>query len=706
MSSIESSLKLTRNIGIMAHIDAGKTTTTERILFYTGRTHKLGEVHEGTAVMDWMPQEQERGITITSAATTCEWKGHRINIIDTPGHVDFTIEVERSLRVLDGAVGVFCAVGGVEPQSETVWRQADKYHVPRIAFVNKMDRTGAEFFRVVGEISERLGARPVPIQVPVGAEDTFQGVVDLVRMKALVWNQSTPDASPSEQEIPEELQSVASEWREKLVEAAAEVDEVLLEKYLGGEELTEDELMGALRKGCVGLKFVPVLCGASFKNKGVQSLLDAIVSFLPSPLDIPPVEGKDLQDASKSLLRKPTESEPFAALAFKLMNDPFVGSLTYFRVYSGVVETGQMVYNAGKDKRERMGRLLRMHANKREDVERVYAGEIAAAVGLRFTTTGDTLCAEKSPILLEKMEFPDPVISIAVEPKTKADQEKISGALSKLAMEDPSFRVSLNEETGQTLISGMGELHLEIIVDRMKREFKVDANVGAPQVSYKETIRSEAVADGQFSRMMGTKVQTAGVKLVLRPLARGEGYRFKNSMTGPTLMPKEWIKSIEQGVRESMLGGIVAGYPAVDIEAELLSVEFTEAESTEVAFKIAASIAYKEAAKKAQPIILEPVMACEVVCPEDYMGGVIGDLTARRGRIVSMSPRNQVQVIKAEVPLAAMFGYSTAVRSSSQGRATFTMEFLRYDFVPENVMHDILVSSGAIPMEYPGRPQG
>jgi elongation factor G len=704
MASLEVSLSFTRNIGIMAHIDAGKTTTTERILYYTGKTHKMGEVHEGTTVMDWMPQEQERGITITSAATTCEWKGHRINIIDTPGHVDFTIEVERSLRVLDGAVGVFCAVGGVEPQSETVWRQADKYHVPRICFVNKMDRTGADFFRVVSEISERLGARPVPLQIPIGAEDSFTGVVDLVQMKAWVWAQGGAESSPVEEPIPSEMADLAAEWREKLVEAAAEVEETLLEKYLGGESLTQAELVAAIRKGCVGFKFVPVLCGASFKNKGVQALLDAIVQFLPSPLDIPPVQGKDLEKSDKELLRKPDSAEPFAALAFKLMNDPYVGSLTYFRVYSGSIETGQMVYNAAKDKRERMGRLLLMHANKREDVQRVSAGEIAAAVGLRFTTTGDTLCSEKEPILLEKMEFPEPVISIAVEPKTKADQEKINGALAKLAMEDPSFRVSSNEETGQTLISGMGELHLEIIVDRMKREFKVDANVGAPQVSYKETIRSEIACDGHFSRMMGTKTQTAGLRLVLRPLGRGEGYRFKNSVTGPTLMPKEWFKAIDQGVRESMLGGIVAGYPAVDIEAELLSVEFNEAESTEVAFKIAASMAYKEGSRKAQPIILEPVMLCEVVCPDDYMGGVMGDLTARRGRIVNMSPRNLVQVIKAEVPLAAMFGYSTAVRSSSQGRATFTMEFLKYDFVPENIMHDILVRSGAIPMEPPSRP--
>jgi elongation factor G len=690
-------LQKTRNIGIMAHIDAGKTTTTERILFYTGKVHKLGEVHEGTAVMDWMPQEQERGITITSAATTCFWREHRINIIDTPGHVDFTIEVERSLRVLDGAVAVFCAVGGVEPQSETVWRQANKYKVPRIAFVNKMDRVGASFSDVVDQIRDRLLANPVAIQVPIGSEDQFTGLVDLVRMKAYFWESATPEASPVEAEVPDSYNELVLEQREKLLEAVAEVDEALMEKYLGGEPLLEEEVRAAIRKGCVTAAFVPVLCGASFKNKGVQQLLDAVVEYLPSPLDVGAVYGRGVgKESEQELARKPEIEEPFSALAFKVMNDPFVGQLVYFRVYSGAAASGQMVVNPGKDKRERLGRLLLMHANKREDISEVRAGDIVAAVGLRYTSTGDTLCDEKHPVLLEKMEFPEPVISIAIEPKTKADQEKLAGALGRLAMEDPSFRVSINEDTGQTLISGMGELHLEIIVDRMKREFKVEGNVGAPQVSYKETIGGTGEYDAKFHRMVGTKNHFGHCVIRLEPLPPGKGFEFVSKID-PVKIPKEFIAAIEKGVKESMLGGIVAGYPAADIRATLLDGSYNELEASEMAYKIAASTAYREAAKLAGPVILEPVMSCEVICPEDYMGGVIGDLNSRRGKILNMGMRHGLQVIKAEVPLATMFGYSTALRSSSQGRATYSMEFSRYETVPASVAQDVLIRAGAIP---------
>jgi elongation factor G len=691
----EHTLDTTRNIGIMAHIDAGKTTTTERVLYYTGKTHKLGEVHEGTTVMDWMPQEQERGITITSAATTCFWREHRINIIDTPGHVDFTIEVERSLRVLDGAVGVFCAVGGVEPQSETVWRQANKYHVPRIAFVNKMDRVGADFFQVLSEVREKLGANPVALQIPWGSEDSFVGVIDLIEMQALFWHSEDLGAAFDKRAIPEELAESARVYHEKLVEAAAESDEQLMDKYLGGETLTPVEIRRGIRKGCIGLKLVPVLCGASFKNKGVQPMLDAIVDYLPSPTEVPPIEGKDPHNLEKTLVRKASVDEPFSALAFKLMNDPYVGQLTYFRVYSGRIKAGEQAFNVAKGKRERLGRLLLMHANKREDVSEVKAGDIVATVGLRFTTTGDTLCNEGHQILLEKMEFPDPVISIAIEPKTKADQEKLAGALQRLAMEDPSFRVSANEETGQTLISGMGELHLEIIVDRMRREFKVEGNVGQPQVAYKETIARSAEAEGKFIRQSGGKGQYGHCVIRLEPIERGGHFRFVNAMKGG-LIPKEFIPAIEKGVKESMLGGIITGYPAVDIQATLLDGSYHDVDSSEVAYKIAASMAFKEATLRAVPLILEPMMSCEIVCPEDYMGGVMGDLSARRGKILNMTVRHGLQVIKAEVPLATMFGYSTAVRSLSQGRATYTMEFSHYESVPPNIANEIKIRAGVV----------
>lgn len=691
----QASLQTTRNIGIMAHIDAGKTTTTERILYYTGKTHKLGEVHEGTTVMDWMPQEQERGITITSAATTCFWREHRINIIDTPGHVDFTIEVERSLRVLDGAVAVFSAVEGVEPQSETVWRQANKYHVPRIAFVNKMDRVGAEFFDVLAQIKERLGANPVAIQIPWGSQDTFRGIIDLVEMKALAYKSDDLGATADIQDIPAELQEQADEYREKLIEAASESDEKLMDKYLNGEKISSAELRAALRKGCISISLVPVTLGASFKNKGVQPMLDAIIDFLPSPLDVPPMEGKDPADLEKPMTRKASLDEPFSALAFKIQNDPYVGQLTYIRVYSGKVASGETVYNVSKAKRERLGRLLLMHANKREDINEIRAGDIAAAVGLRFTITGDTLCNEGKPILLEKIDFPEPVISIAIEPKTKADQEKLANSLQRLAMEDPSFRVTTNEDTGQTLISGMGELHLEIIVDRMKREFKVEGNVGQPQVAYKETISKAAHAEGKFIRQSGGKGQYGHCVIRLEPSERGSGFKFVNSVKAGAI-PKEFIPAVEKGLQESMLGGIIAGYPATDIKATLLDGSFHDVDSTEIAYKIAASMAFRDATQQAEPLILEPMMACEVVCPDDYMGGVIGDLNARRGKILSMSPRHGMQVIKAQVPLAAMFGYSTALRSSSQGRATYSMEFSHYDPVPPNIADEIKIKAGVI----------
>lgn len=688
----EYSLETTRNIGIMAHIDAGKTTTTERILYYTGKTHKIGEVHEGTATMDWMPQEQERGITITAAATTCFWKNYRVNIIDTPGHVDFTIEVERSLRVLDGAVAVFCAVGGVEPQSETVWRQANKYKVPRIAFVNKMDRIGADFDAVVSQIKEKLGANPVPFQLPLGSEADFKGVIDLIKMKAVLWHSEDLGATFTYQDIPADLTSAAKEAREKLVEAVAEQDEKTLEKYLGGEELSEEDLMRAARKACIAMTITPVICGSSFKNKGVQPLLDSVVSFLPSPLDVPPVEGHDVRNHDKILTRKADFKEPFSALAFKIMTDPFVGQLTYFRVYSGQLSAGSYIYNSTKEKKERIGRLLQMHANKREEIQEVKAGDIAAAVGLKFTVTGDTLCAENNQILLEKMEFPEPVISIAIEPKTQADQEKLGLSLQKLAMEDPSFRVRTDTETSQTLISGMGELHLEIIVDRLLREFKVEANVGSPQVAYKETVSQKVKAEGKFIRQSGGKGQYGHCVIEIEPLERGKGYEFENAIAGGTI-PKEFIPPIDKGIQEAATSGLLGGYPVVDFKVRLVDGSFHDVDSSEMAFKIAGSMAFKEACKSAGPVLLEPIMSCEVVCPDNYMGDIIGDLNARRGKILSMTPRGNVQAIKAEVPLAQMFGYSTELRSKSQGRATYTMEPSHYEPVPPNLAEKIISKS-------------
>jgi elongation factor G len=690
-------LLITRNIGIAAHIDAGKTTTTERILYYTGRVHKMGEVHEGTAVMDWMPQEQERGITISSAATTCFWREHRINIIDTPGHVDFTIEVERSLRVLDGAVSVFCAVGGVEPQSETVWRQADKYRVPRVAYINKMDRVGADFFSVVTEMKEKLGANPLPIQIPYGKEDSFRGVIDLVRMKALVWKSEETGAQYEIEEIPEEHAEDADMYREELINVLSEVDDAIMEQYLSGEALSEDSLRSAIRKGCVGMRFTPVICGTSFKNKGVQTLLDAIIDFLPSPLDRPDVSAHDPRDEEKTLVIAPDVSAPFSALAFKVQHDPFVGTLTYFRVYSGSLKVGEQVMNPLKGKKERLTKILLMHANKREELAEVRVGDIAAAVGLRFTTTGDTLCSEGKPVLLEKIDFPEPVISIAIEPKTKADQDKITDALAKLSLEDPSFRVSTNDETGQTLLSGMGELHLEVLVDRMKREFKVEGNVGRPQVAYRETIAQTATGEGRFQREMAGKSQFGQCVVKFDPLPRGEGFQFVDGFKADQkTFPKNYVAAIETGLREAFLGGIQVGYPAIDIRATLVSGTFIEGESTEVAYKIASTLAFKDACSRARPIILEPIMACEVTSPDDYMGGVIGDLNARRGKIHSMAPKHGVQVIKAEVPLAEMFGYSTALRSQSQGRATYTMVLSGYHEVPPAIDEDIKVRAGVL----------
>jgi elongation factor G len=681
-------LEKTRNIGIMAHIDAGKTTTTERILYYTGVTYKIGEVHEGTAVMDWMVQEQERGITITSAATTCFWKDHRINIIDTPGHVDFTIEVERSLRVLDGAVAVFDAVAGVEPQSETVWRQANKYGVPRIAFMNKMDRVGADFFMSVRTMVDRLGANPVPIQIPIGAEDKFRGPIDLVRGKAIFFDDETLGAKYVEDDIPQDLLPKAREYREKMLEALADVDENIMEKFLGGEEITEEEIKRAIRKGTIEMKITPVLCGSAFKNKGVQMLLDAIVDYLPSPLDIPPVRGVNPLDGSE-VERKASPDEPFAALAFKIMTDPYVGQLTFIRVYSGVLSAGSYVYNSTKDTKERIGRLLRMHANKREEIKEVAAGDIAAAVGLKNTLTGDTLCDEKAPIVLESIEFPEPVISVAIEPKTKADQEKLSQSLAKLAQEDPSFRVSFDEETGQTIIAGMGELHLEIIVDRLLREFKVSANVGKPQVAYKETIRSAAKAEGKFVRQSGGRGQYGHVVIEIEPAEAGKGFEFVNKIVGGTI-PREYIPAVEKGIKEALDSGVLAGYPVVDVRATLYDGSYHEVDSSEMAFKIAGSMAFKEAAKKAEPVLLEPIMSVEVVTPEEYMGDVMGDLNARRGKIQSMEKRGNSQVIRAEVPLSEMFGYATDLRSKTQGRATYTMQFSRYEEVPKNISDAII----------------
>ena len=682
------SLQNTRNIGIMAHIDAGKTTTTERVLYYTGVTYKIGEVHDGTAVMDWMVQEQERGITITSAATTCYWKDCKINIIDTPGHVDFTIEVERSLRVLDGAVAVFDTVAGVEPQSETVWRQANKYEVPRIAFMNKMDRVGADFFMSVGSMVERLDANPVPVQIPIGAEDAFRGPIDLVTMKGLYYDDETLGASYTEGDIPENLLPLAREYREKMIESLADIDDAIMEKYLNKEEIGAEEIKAVLRRGTLERKLTPVICGTAFRNKGVQLLLDAIVDYLPSPLDIPPVAGT-VPGSDSVIVRQASDKDPFAAIAFKVMTDPFVGQLTFIRVYSGVLSAGSYVYNSTKDTKERVGRLLKMHANKREELKEVSAGDIAAVVGLKHTLTGDTLCDDKQPIILEIMEFPEPVMSVAIEPKTKADQEKLSQSLAKLTQEDPSFRVSFNEETNQTIISGMGELHLEIIVDRLLREFKVGASVGKPQVAYKETIRNSSKAEGKFIKQTGGRGQYGHVYIEIEPLEPGKGFEFENKVVGGTI-PREYIPAVEKGIRESADRGILAGYPVVDIRARLYDGSYHDVDSSEMAFKIAGSMAFKEATKNAKPVLLEPVMSLEIVTPEEYMGDVIGDLNSRRGRIINIEKRGNVQVIKGQAPLAEMFGYATDLRSKTQGRATYTMQFSHYNEVPKGVSEGII----------------
>jgi len=683
-----------RNIGIMAHIDAGKTTTTERVLFYTGVSHKIGEVHHGAAVMDWMEQEQERGITITSAATTCFWSGmdkqydeHRINIIDTPGHVDFTIEVERSLRVLDGAVTVLCAVGGVEPQTETVWRQGNKYGVPRLVFVNKMDRTGADYLRVVDQLVERLGANPVPIQLPLGAEENFVGVIDLVKMKALYWDESNMGTSHESRDIPDELQAEAGAWREKMIEAAAEADEELLDKFLGDGDLTEDEILRGLRIRTLSGEIIPVTCGSAFKNKGVQAMLDAVVDFMPSPIDVPAIAGINDDDSKGE--RHADDKEPFAALAFKIATDPFVGNLTFFRVYSGVLNSGDTVYNPVKGKKERVGRILQMHSNDRKEIKEVRAGDIAAAVGMKDVTTGDTLCDIKDKITLERMEFPEPVISVAVEPRTKPDQEKMSVAMQKLAKEDPSFRVHTDEESGQTIISGMGELHLDIIVDRMKREFQVEANVGKPQVAYRETIRTTVEQEGKFVRQSGGRGQYGHVYLKIEPLPAGSGYEFVNGIVGG-VVPKEYIPAVDRGVQEQMENGVVAGYPMVDCKVTLYDGSYHDVDSSEMAFKIAGSMGFRDGAKEAKPVLLEPIMKVEVVTPEDYMGDVMGDLNRRRGLPQGMEDTPSGKSIRAEVPLAEMFGYATDLRSMSQGRAVYSMEFDKYAEVPQNVADTVI----------------
>jgi len=669
----EFSLEKTRNIGIMAHIDAGKTTTTERILFYTGITHKIGEVHDGAATMDWMAQEQERGITITSAATTCHWKNHRINIIDTPGHVDFTVEVERSLRVLDGAVAVLTARGGVEPQTETVWRQAEKYNVPRMAYVNKMDITGADFFNVIKMMQERLQANPVAIQLPIGSEDTFSGIVDLIKMEAIIYEDDLGKVA-DEVAIPDDMKDIADEYRDKLLEAVAEEDDDLMEKYLGGEEISEDEIRKAIRKATIACKMTPVTCGSSYRNRGVQPMLDAIVDFMPAPIDIPAIKGVN-PDTGEEDHRDSTDDGPFAALAFKIMADPYVGKLAFFRVYSGTLSSGSYVFNSTKGKKERIGRILQMHANHRAELDTVYSGDIAAAVGLKDTTTGDTLCDESKPIILESMEFPDPVISVAVEPKTKNDQEKMGIALQKLAEEDPTFRVRTDQETGQTIISGMGELHLEIIVDRMLREFKVDCNVGNPQVAYRETIRKSAKAEGKFVRQSGGHGQYGHCWLELTPQEPGEGFTFENKIVGGVI-PKEFINPIENGVREAMDNGVIAGYPMVDVKVTVYDGSYHEVDSSEMAFKIAGSMAFRNGAEKANPVLLEPYVKVEVIVPEEYMGDVMGDINSRRGRIEGMEARNGAQVINAFVPLSEMFGYSTDLRSKTQGRGNYSMEVL------------------------------
>ncbi len=682
-------LSKVRNIGIAAHIDAGKTTTTERILFYTGVSHKIGEVHDGAATMDWMEQEQERGITITSAATTCEWKGVQINIIDTPGHVDFTIEVERSMRVLDGAVAVFCSVGGVQPQSETVWRQANKYHVPRMVFVNKMDRTGADFFEVERQIKERLNANPVPIQIPIGAEENFQGVVDLVEMKAVIWDddQSLMGQKYEIVDIPEDLVELAEEYREKMIEAVAETSDELLDKYMEGEELTKEEIKAGLKKGTIDLSIVPMTCGTAFKNKGVQTLLDAVVDYLPAPTEVPPIRG-EYEDGTEVFVES-TDDGPFAALAFKIMTDPFVGQLTFIRVYRGILDAGSYVYNTSKGKKERIGRLLKMHSNKREEISNLYAGEIGAVVGLKYTLTGDTLADEKDKVILEKMEFPDPVISVAVEPKTKADQEKMGIALQKLAQEDPSFRVSTDEESGQTIISGMGELHLEIIVDRMMREFKVEAEVGAPQVAYRETIKTPVNQEYKYAKQTGGRGQYGHVFLKIEPQEQGAGYEFVDEIKGGVI-PKEYIPAVDKGIQEAMQRGIQAGYPVEDVKVTLYDGSYHEVDSSEMAFKLAGSMGFREGAKKANPVILEPIMKVEVEVPEEYMGDVIGDISKRRGQVNGMGDRAGNKIVDAFVPLAEMFGYSTDLRSMTQGRATYAMEFDHYEEVPANVAKEII----------------
>ncbi|MFA4909555.1 MAG: elongation factor G [Desulfobacteria bacterium] len=680
-------LENTRNIGIMAHIDAGKTTTTERILYYTGVSYKMGEVHDGSAIMDWMEQEQERGITITSAATTCFWNSNRINIIDTPGHVDFTIEVERSLRILDGAVVTFCSVGGVEPQSETVWGQADKYHIPRIAFINKMDRVGADFFHVIDMMKNKLQANPIILQLPIGKEENFRGVVDLIKMKAMVYDESTLGAEFKEEEIPPDLTDFALEYREKLIESVAEQDDMLMGKYLEGKIITNEELNQVIRSETIANKLVPVFCGAAFKNKGIQPLLDGIVDYLPSPKDVPPVKG--MNPDGEEVIREADHKAPFSALVFKIMNDPFVGQQYFFRVYSGFVEKGLYVYNSTKDKKERIGRLLKVHSNKREEVKEVYAGDIAVAIGLKNTTTGDTLCDKNDPVILESIEFPDPVMSVAIEPKTTADQEKLAESLHRLTIEDPSFKVRIDEETNQTIISGMGELHLEIIVDRLLREFKVAANVGKPQVAFKETITKSVKSDGKFIRQSGGRGQYGDVRLELEPQERGAGFEFVNKIIGGSI-PKEYIPAIEKGVIEAMGRGGLAGYPVVDVKVTLYDGSYHDVDSSELAFKIAGSIGFKEGAKKAQPILLEPIMSVQVMVPEEFIGDVVSNLISRRGKVLDMNVRTSWKIIESRVPLANMFGYSTDLRSATQGRATYTMQFSHYEPVPASIAENIL----------------
>ncbi|EFV34832.1 MULTISPECIES: elongation factor G [Gemella] len=681
------SLKDTRNIGIMAHIDAGKTTATERILFYTGKIHKIGDTHDGNSQMDWMEQEQERGITITSAATTAQWKNHRINIIDTPGHVDFTVEVERSLRVLDGSVAVLDAQSGVEPQTETVWRQATTYGVPRIVFVNKMDKTGADFLYSVGTIHDRLQANAHPIQLPIGAEDLFEGVIDLVEMKA-IYNEGSVGENLVEKEIPAEYQEQAEEYREKLIEAVAEFDEDFMEKYLGGEEITIDELKAAIRKATLSVEFFPVVCGSAFKYKGVQPMLDAVVEYLPSPLDVPAIKGID-PNTDEEVERHSSDEEPFAALAFKVMTDPFVGKLTFFRVYSGILSSGSYVKNSTKGKRERVGRILQMHANTRNEIAEVYAGDIAAAVGLKDTTTGDTLCDEKNEVILESMEFPEPVIQLSVEPKSKADQDKMSTALQKLQEEDPTFRAGTDEETGQVIIAGMGELHLDIIVDRMRREFKVECTVGAPMVSYRETFKQAAQVQGKFTRQSGGRGQYGDVWIEFTPNEPGAGFEFENAIVGG-VVPREYIPAVEAGLKDSMANGVLAGYELIDVKAKLFDGSYHDVDSSEMAFKVAASLALKEAAKKCNPVILEPIMKVEVVMPEEYLGDIMGDITARRGRVEGMEARGNAQVVSAQVPLSEMFGYATSLRSSTQGRGTYSMVFDHYEEVPKSISEEII----------------